>query len=109
VTILDTFTDILDGETLSRLGDPVVYRRLADFASPLSINAYVDHSDEIRDMLGGAAVTPDVTVTVRVSDVARPVRGDMIELPRRGETRKVTHSRLDTSGRWWIIRTDGGC
>lgn len=109
MTLLDAFTDILDAETLGRLGDPILYRRLADYANPLGINAFVDHSDRIEGLGGGSVVSADVSISVRKTDVPQPLRDDVIELPRRGEKRKVLTALLDPSGRWWVLSTKAFC
>ena len=103
MTLLDSFIGVLDAETVGTLGDPITYTRAAVPGSPLSINAFVDHSDEIRPTLGGAAVDADVSVSVRKVDVALPASGDLVTLPQRAEQRRVTSWRQDASGRWWVL------
>lgn len=105
MTLLDSMMSILDAETVNRLGDPVIYTRAALPAAPLSLNTFVDHSDEVDATLGGSVIRADVTVAVRVADVAQPAIGDTLFIPARNETRKVKSWARDSSGRWWNLQT----
>lgn len=103
MTILDQLTDDLDSRVVDTLGDPVIYRAAASPIVARYLNAFVDHGDQIERMAGNAVVVGSIQVRLRVSDVPLPEKGDMIELPRRGETVRVLSWQRDPSGRWWII------
>lgn len=105
MTILDSFMGILDAEVLGALGDPITYERAATPGVAVSINAFVDNKEEFGSALSGTVTRADVEVTVRRADVAQPASGDLITLPQRNETRRITGWAMDSSGRWWILKT----
>lgn len=105
MTILDSFMGVLDSEVVGTLGDPITYERAATPGIAVALNAFVDHRDEFGSALGGTVTRADVEVSVRKVDVAQPAAGDLMTLPQRNETRRVTGWRTDPSGRWWILKT----
>jgi hypothetical protein len=105
MTILDSLMAVLDSEVVGTLGDPITYERATLPGAPVAINAFVDNKEEFGSALSGTVTRADVEITVRRVDVEQPASGDLITLPQRNELRRVTGWAMDSSGRWWILKT----
>ncbi len=98
----DPFDD-LDRETVTRIGDAIVYQPGGGAALNPPITAWVDHSDMDIGFGGVSAVAGDASLQVRKIDVVAPVKTDIITLPRTGQSYRPTEIKQDKSGRYWFI------
>jgi hypothetical protein len=91
----------LDALTVSIVGDTITYA--PEGGDPVEIKAFADHSDQVVGLGVAGGVTGDASIEVLVSDVAQPSRGDVITLPRTGQTYRPSSWTRSRSGTLWMI------
>lgn len=100
---LDSLTDDAFTGVNVMLGDPIDYS--TDGTSFVTIMAWVDHREKVRD-LGIGVVEQDIVIEILRSDVsARPAPIHRIRLPKRAGRlfRPNSDASLDAAGRAWVF------
>jgi len=98
---LDALTDRLDETTVRILGDPITVTR--DGGSPISIMAFVDHGERVRDYGFTTVVEGDRAVAIRKADLAEIDRFAIVHLAQIGLDCVPREIRDDESGRWHLV------
>lgn len=91
----------LDLITITTVGDDITYA--PELGDPMQIKAFADHGDQVVGLGLAGGVTGDASIEVRVADVPQVSKGDVITLPRTGQTYRPSSWTRSRSGTLWTI------
>lgn len=100
---LDDLTDAMDAECVDILGDSIAYT--PDGGAQVSLRAFVDISDDERQIGGNDAVVEDYSIQIRIVDAPALSKDDVIVVSKMsGQAFSPVGILRDSSGRWWNAR-----